>query len=72
MRQVFLLLFSVVVVQTYARESGVITGKWLKTLKEDLIIEVYKFENEYRGEITWVKDTTAKTSWVSNSGPVEI
>lgn len=33
-----------------------IIGKWLKTPKEDLIIEVYKVKNEYQGKISWSKD----------------
>lgn len=52
-----LLSFFLITGQAYSQDPGVIAGKWLKTPKEDLIIEVYKFENEYRGKITWSKDT---------------
>lgn len=54
----FVLFFSFVIVKTYAQGSAAITGKWLKTPKEDLIIEVYKVEQEYKGKITWVKDSS--------------
>jgi len=59
MRRLFLFILFFVLVKIYAQEPGAITGKWLKTPKDDLIIEVYKFESEYRGKITWVKDTAA-------------
>ena len=36
--------------------SESIVGKWLKTPKEDLIIEVYKSKDSYNGKISWVKD----------------
>ncbi len=33
-----------------------IIGKWRKIPKEDLIIEVYKVKDEYKGKISWTKD----------------
>lgn len=40
--------------------SESIVGKWLKTPKEDLIIEVYKSQDSYDGKISWVKDNDPK------------
>ena len=40
--------------------SDAIIGKWLKTPKEDLIIQVYKTGNEYKGKITWSKGNDPK------------
>ena len=57
MRKILLVLISLLSYKCYAQISpDLIIGKWLKTSKEDLIIEVYKFKNEYRGKITWSKD----------------
>ena len=41
--------------EAHAQGPGTIIGKWLKTPKKDLIIEVYKYEDEYRGKISWTK-----------------
>jgi len=59
MQQLFLLFCLFVVGKSYAQETGSITGRWLKTPKEDLIIEVYKSEDDYKGKIIWIKDTAA-------------
>ena len=57
MRKILLLLISLLAYECYAQTGPeLITGKWLKTPKEDLIIEVYKFKDEYKGKITWAKD----------------
>lgn len=37
-------------------QADIIVGKWLKTSKENLIIEVYKSGDEYLGKITWAGD----------------
>ncbi len=58
MERLLLLLFSFAVSQAWAQDSERITGKWLKTPKDDLIIEVYKSGDEYKGKITWAKDTS--------------
>jgi uncharacterized protein (DUF2147 family) len=61
MRVILLLLISLLSYKCYAQTSpDLIIGKWLKTSKEDLIIEVYKIKNEYRGKIAWAKDSTSK------------
>jgi len=58
MRQIFLLLISFLSYKCYAQTNpDLIIGKWLKTSKEDLIIEVYKSEDVYKGKITWTKDS---------------
>ena len=36
--------------------SDAIVGKWIRIPKEDMIIEVFKSGNEYKGKITWTKD----------------
>lgn len=40
--------------------ADAIIGKWLKIPKEDLIIEVYKVKDEYKGKIKWTKDNDKK------------
>lgn len=42
----------------YSQNADAIIGKWLKANKEDLIIEVYKVEEEYSGKISWSKDNS--------------
>lgn len=58
-------LFSVILVLgTYIcsaqNSANAIVGKWLKTPKEDMIIEVYKAGNEYQGKIAWTSTTDQK------------
>lgn len=41
----------------YAQSNpDAIIGKWLKIPKNDLIIEVYKVKDEYKGKISWSKN----------------
>ena len=42
--------------------ADAIIGTWLKIPKEDLIVEVFRSGNEYKGRITWTKDTANKKS----------
>ena len=42
------------------KNADAIVGKWLKTPKEDLIIQVYKVGDEYKGKIAWSKDNESK------------
>jgi uncharacterized protein (DUF2147 family) len=37
-----------------------VVGKWMRVPKEDMIIEVYKAGNEYKGKIAWSKDDKKK------------
>ena len=56
MRQIFILLIFLLSYKCYAQtDPDLIIGKWLKTSKEDLIIEVYKTKDEYKGKIKWAK-----------------
>jgi len=41
-------------------KSESIVGKWLKTPKKDVIIEVYKSNDSYNGKINWVKENATK------------
>ena len=47
-------------------KADAIVGKWMKTPKEDMIIEVYKMNNEFQGKITWtkIKDQENKVGFV--------
>jgi uncharacterized protein (DUF2147 family) len=38
--------------------SDAITGKWLRTPKQDFIVEVSKSGAGYTGKITWAKDSS--------------
>lgn len=54
MKLVILLLLLFFTPATYAQtEADAIVGKWLKVPKKDMIIEVFKEEEEYKGKITW-------------------
>ena len=56
MRQIFMLLISLLSYKSYAQTNpDLIMGKWLKTPKEDLTIQVYKSKDEYKGRIPWAK-----------------
>ena len=43
-----------------ANNADIIMGKWINIPKENLIIEVYKLNNEYKGKINWAKDNDKK------------
>ena len=58
MRWMILVMASLLSLTGYAQaDADIIIGKWLKTSKEDLIIEVYKSGDEYQGKITWTRDS---------------
>ena len=40
--------------------ADMIVGKWINIPKENLIIEVYRLNNEYKGKISWGKDNDKK------------
>jgi uncharacterized protein (DUF2147 family) len=48
----------------YSQNPDAIIGKWLKANKEDLIIQVYKAGNEYKGKITWSKDNKKPAGFI--------
>ena len=57
MKRILITLAMLLSLKTFAQNnSDAIIGKWLKTNKEDLIIEVYKVNDEYKGRISWSKD----------------
>ena len=41
-------------------KSDAVVGKWMRVPKEDMIIEVFKAGNEYKGKIAWTKDNDKK------------
>ncbi len=61
MKKIILLLVVFSAYNSYAQNNAdAIIGKWLKIPNKDLIIEVYKTGNEYKGKITWAKDDYKK------------
>jgi uncharacterized protein (DUF2147 family) len=61
MKQLIILLTIPFSLNCYCQNyADAIIGKWIKIPKEDLIIEVYKTENEYKGKINWTKDNERK------------
>ncbi len=61
MKRVIILIAILISCKCYSQNSqDAIIGKWLKTPKEDLIIQVYKTGNEYKGKITWSKNNDPK------------
>jgi uncharacterized protein (DUF2147 family) len=57
MKQLIILLTILFSLKCYSQNNpDAIVGKWLKIPKENLIIEVYKTGNEYKGKVTWAKD----------------
>ncbi|HUS00215.1 MAG TPA: DUF2147 domain-containing protein [Chitinophagaceae bacterium] len=56
MKPLLILLTVLFSLPCYCQNADAIVGKWLKTPKEDLIIQVYKAGNEYKGKIAWAKD----------------
>ncbi len=54
----FLFSFSL---KSYSQNGeNAIIGNWLKTPKDDLIINVYKQGGQYNGKIAWAKDSAKK------------
>src|SRR6266496_1617601 len=41
-------------------EGDAIIGRWINVPKQNTIIEVYKFNSEYRGKIVWTKTPDKK------------
>jgi uncharacterized protein (DUF2147 family) len=41
-------------------QADAIIGKWINVPKQNTIVEVYKFNNEYRGKIVWTKTPDKK------------
>ena len=63
MKQFLALIIIVFSLKCYSQTTGdAIVGKWLKTPKEDLVIEVYREGNQYNGKLSWAKDSQKKKS----------
>ena len=61
MNQIVILLALVFGLKTPAPDNAdIILGRWINIPKENLIIDVYKSNNEYRGKISWGKDNDKK------------
>ncbi len=56
---IFLILFCSL--QVFSQEKAdAIVGKWMKLPKEDLIIEVFKSDDVYKGKIDWSNNEEKK------------
>ena len=51
MKKILLAFTIMIFFKGYSQNADAIIGKWLKTNKEDLMIEVYKVNNAYNGKI---------------------
>jgi uncharacterized protein (DUF2147 family) len=61
MKHLYLLFILITSYKGYAQRSAdAILGKWMKTPKEDLIIEVYTSADKYKGKISWAKNNDKK------------
>jgi uncharacterized protein (DUF2147 family) len=61
MKPAILLLFIAFSLAGYGqRNPDAIIGKWLKTPKNDLIIEVFREGDQFKGRISWSKDNDPK------------
>ncbi len=61
MKHLIILLTIFASLKCYAQNNAdAIIGKWQKIPKEDLIIEVYKVKDEYKGKISWTKDNDTR------------
>lgn len=66
-------LFSLSAVDTgRLNPADAVLGKW-ETVKENLIVEVYKEHNDYKAKILWFKNTNEKTrpsdTWIDDKNP---
>jgi uncharacterized protein (DUF2147 family) len=61
MKPAILLLFIAFSFASYGQQNpDAIIGKWLKTPKNDLIIEVFREGDQFKGRISWSKDNDPK------------
>ena len=61
MKQLFIILAFFSSLKAFAqKEADAIVGKWINVPKENTIIEVYKYNNQYFGKITWTKEPDEK------------
>jgi len=64
MKHIIIVLALMLSLKGYSQNADAIVGKWLKTNKQDLIIEVYKEQDEYKGKISWSKDNKKPEGFV--------
>ena len=61
MKQGLILLLVIFSLKCYSQNNGdAIIGNWLKTPKEDLIINVYEEGGHYNGKISWAREHEKK------------
>lgn len=61
MKQTFSLLLLFCSLGAFSQDKAdAIVGKWMKTPKETLVIEVFKSADSYKGKIDWSNDETKK------------
>lgn len=46
---------------TTAQNSNAIIGKWIALPKKNVIVEVYKDQDEFKGRVVWFRDTDDKS-----------
>jgi uncharacterized protein (DUF2147 family) len=61
MKHIIVLLFTAIPLLSTAQNADAIIGRWMSVPRKNLIIEVFKFHNEYRGKIVWFNDKDDKT-----------
>jgi len=62
MKYIAFILFSVISSFAIAQNNAdAIVGKWMAIPKKNLIVEVFKHGDEYRGKIVWFNDNDDKT-----------
>ena len=64
MKQIIIALTIILSLKGYAQNADAIIGKWLKTNKVDLVIEVYKVKNGYNGKINRSDDKRKPVGFV--------
>lgn len=61
MKYILLILTIFFFSSIYAQDKAdAVVGKWIRVPKEDMIIEVFKAGDEYKGKIAWTKDNDKK------------
>ncbi len=55
-----LILYCAYSPNTAAQSSNAIIGRWIALPKKNVIVEVYKDKDEFKGRVVWFKDTDDK------------
>ena len=62
MKHLTFILFTIISSFSIAQNSpDAIVGKWMAIPKKNLLVQVYKYGNQYRGKIVWFNDNDDKT-----------